>query len=149
MLRKRPQVLGVELNRSVSAARRLTRWRGSTHKGRPVRNVPRKKQGGHYLHRERAGVSWPGWHRQSIRAETATQNPHTSRGCITGALCISRIWLITHVRRGALGGRFKICLRRCTCPKRARSFRCSTRWPAVPQLSPEQARVSVVESRAV
>src|SRR5262245_31752992 len=54
MLRKRPQVLGVELNRSVSAARRLTRWRGSTHKGRPVRNVPRKKQGGHYLHRERA-----------------------------------------------------------------------------------------------
>src|SRR5262245_1398716 len=54
MLRRRPQVLGVELNRSVSAARQLTRWRGSTHKGRPVRNVPRKKQGGHYLHRERA-----------------------------------------------------------------------------------------------
>jgi len=95
------------------------------------------------------GNGRPGWHRQSIRAETATQNPRTFRRCITGALCISRIRLITHVRTGALGGRFKICLRRSTYHKRAGSFRCSTRWPAVPQLSPGQARVSVAESRAV
>src|SRR5262249_48587777 len=67
--------------------------------------------------RSACGATTPGWHRQSIPAETATQNPCTPRGCVTGALCISRIRLITHVRTGALGGRCKICLRRSTYQK--------------------------------
>src|SRR5215472_16048754 len=80
---------------------------------RPSRRPLRQKQDA----RSACGATTPGWHRQSIRAETATQNPCTPRGCITGALCISRIRLITHVRTGALGGRFKICLRRSTYQK--------------------------------
>src|SRR5262245_28485042 len=43
----------------------------------------------------------------------------------------------------------EICLRRADFKSEARSFRCSSRWPAVPQWSPEQVRGSGVGLPAV
>src|SRR5262249_47249730 len=93
--------------------------------------------------RSACGATTPGWHRQSIRAETATQSGVYNR-------CLVHLQDSADYACSNRGARWTLqdLLEAVHLPK-ARSFRCSTRWPAVPQLSPEQVRVSVVESRAV